>query len=231
MNESQLVGAIKAHIAKGDKAKDKAEQHYIAAGQYLKQLKDDCPDQQTFLEKVEKEIGIGKSRAYELLQIGDGRKTVEEIRADTAKRVAKHEQSCPLANGQNARRPRSLSRAHEGSFAELDGVALEEPASDTMSEPNDEIIEESPAAYYARKVAEIEKLPQEAIYEQAMRLVSRMSLENLDRLPRLVRFFRWLRYEYAFVEGPPSEGYYLTLSSEDGGVRREFHRWSHLQKE
>ena len=34
-------------------AKDKAEQHYISAGQHLKQLKDDCPDQKTFLEKVE----------------------------------------------------------------------------------------------------------------------------------------------------------------------------------
>src|SRR5262249_1827028 len=102
VNESQLVRAIKAHIERGDKAAEKSEQHYIAAGQYLKQLKDNCPDQRTFLEKVEKEIGIGKSRTYELLQIGDGRKTVAELRADTAKRVAKHEQSCPLTNGQNA---------------------------------------------------------------------------------------------------------------------------------
>src|SRR5262249_2338127 len=102
MNESELIRHIKAHIKAGDKAKCKAEDHYIAAGQYLKQLKDDCPDQKTFLEKVEKEIGIGKSRTYELMQIGDGRKTVDEVRADTAKRVAKHEQSRPLANGQNA---------------------------------------------------------------------------------------------------------------------------------
>jgi len=29
MNESQLVRTIKAHIERGDKAKDKAEQHYI----------------------------------------------------------------------------------------------------------------------------------------------------------------------------------------------------------
>jgi hypothetical protein len=78
MNQSQLVRTIKAHIAKGDKAKakDKAEQHYIAAGQYLKQLKDGCPDQKTFLEKVEREI------------VGGGRKTVAEVRADTAKRRA-----------------------------------------------------------------------------------------------------------------------------------------------
>jgi ClpX C4-type zinc finger protein len=94
---------VRAHIAKGDKAKDKAEQHYIAAGQYLKQLKADCPDQKIFLEKVEREIGIGKSRTYELLQIGDGRKTVEQIRADTGERTAKTRalQSRPLRSGQN----------------------------------------------------------------------------------------------------------------------------------
>jgi hypothetical protein len=30
---------VKAHIAAGDKAKDKADQHYISAGQHLKALK------------------------------------------------------------------------------------------------------------------------------------------------------------------------------------------------
>jgi hypothetical protein len=29
MNASQLIRTIKAHIEKGDKARDKAEQHYI----------------------------------------------------------------------------------------------------------------------------------------------------------------------------------------------------------
>jgi hypothetical protein len=32
MSEAQLVRAIKAHIERGDKAKDKADQHYVAAG-------------------------------------------------------------------------------------------------------------------------------------------------------------------------------------------------------
>src|SRR5262249_52533844 len=104
LSQTALISRIKAHIAKGDKAKDKAEQHYIAAGQYLKQLKDDCPDQKTFLEKVEKEIGIGKSRTYELMQIGDGRKTVEEVRADTAKRTANAKAGLKLSasSGQKA---------------------------------------------------------------------------------------------------------------------------------
>jgi hypothetical protein len=140
MNEAQLVRTIKAHIAKGDKAKDKAEQHYIAAGQYLKQLKDDCPDQQTFLEKVEKEIGIGKSRTYELLQIGEGRKTVAEVRADTAKRVAKHVQSRPLANGQNADNPEASAEARKALYAESDdadlGAAAEAAEDELANDPS-----------------------------------------------------------------------------------------------
>jgi len=35
-----IAKLIKAHIEKGDKAKDKAEQHYIAAGLHLKELKE-----------------------------------------------------------------------------------------------------------------------------------------------------------------------------------------------
>ena len=38
MNSRDQIETV-AHIAKGDKAADKAEQHYIAAGQHLKQLK------------------------------------------------------------------------------------------------------------------------------------------------------------------------------------------------
>jgi hypothetical protein len=37
------------------------------------------------------------------LQIADGRKTVEQIRADTAKRVMKHSESSPLADGENSK--------------------------------------------------------------------------------------------------------------------------------
>jgi hypothetical protein len=122
MTESQLIKTIKAHIEKGDKAKDKAEQHYISAGQHLKQSKDDCPDQKTFLEKVEKEIGIGKSRTYELLQIGDGRKTVAEVRADTAKRTADTKDRLKLSatSGQNADDSETSAAAMKAKFAALD---------------------------------------------------------------------------------------------------------------
>jgi hypothetical protein len=72
-----LIRAIKAHIAKGDKAKDKAEQHYIAAGQHLKTLKAGHGGSWAEWEELLKtKIGIGKSRASELMRIADGRKTV-----------------------------------------------------------------------------------------------------------------------------------------------------------
>jgi hypothetical protein len=92
MNEAQLIKKIKAHIAKG-------EQHYISAGLHLTKLKERCPDQATFLALVKDKIGIGKSRTYELLQIADGRKTFEEVKADTAERQEKHRLS--VSNGQN----------------------------------------------------------------------------------------------------------------------------------
>jgi hypothetical protein len=38
-DQARLISTIKAHIAKGDKAAEKAEQHYIAAGQHLATLK------------------------------------------------------------------------------------------------------------------------------------------------------------------------------------------------
>src|SRR5262249_44197607 len=87
---TQLIGLIKAHIAKGDKAKEKADQHYMAAGQHLKALKaehDAAGGTWAEWEELLKEkIDIGKSRASELMQIADGTKTVEQVRADRTER-------------------------------------------------------------------------------------------------------------------------------------------------
>jgi len=98
-NQAQLIKTIKAHIAKGDKAREKADQHYIAAGKYLKELKGDL-SQAEFLEIVREKIGIGKSRTYELLAIADGTKTLADVAASTTKRSQKRVPGCPLRNGQ-----------------------------------------------------------------------------------------------------------------------------------
>src|SRR5262249_20976950 len=60
MNRSHLIRHIKAHIAKGDKSRDKAEQHYVAAGQYLKTLKGST--RRAELEALlQKKVGGGNS--------------------------------------------------------------------------------------------------------------------------------------------------------------------------
>jgi len=85
--QQDLIRTIKAHIAKGDKAADKAEQHYIAAGQHLKTLKAEHTGSWSEWEELLRDrVGIGKSRASELMAIADGTKTLAEVRATTAER-------------------------------------------------------------------------------------------------------------------------------------------------
>ena len=103
MNETQLIKTIKAHIAKGDHAKEKADQHYISAGLHLKELKDRHDGTWAEWEELLKtKIGIGKSRASELMQIADGRKTVEDVREDTNQRKLQHRKRPPFQNGEHA---------------------------------------------------------------------------------------------------------------------------------
>jgi hypothetical protein len=102
--ESKLVRTIKAHIEKGDRATEKAEQHYIAAGQHLKTLK--AAHSGTWAEweaLLKDKIGIGKSRASELMQIADGRKTVEQVRARTAEGMRQiRAKTSPSRDGEKA---------------------------------------------------------------------------------------------------------------------------------
>jgi hypothetical protein len=86
----KLTQQIKACIAAGDKFLGKADQHYAAAGRYLKTLKDSYTGTWIEWEKLLKtKIGIGKSRASELMQIADGTKTAKQVRNASAKRKAK----------------------------------------------------------------------------------------------------------------------------------------------
>src|SRR5262245_41871427 len=72
LQPAQLIDRIRAHIASGDKARDKSDQHYISAGRYLQQLKAQHTGSSAEWEQLLKDrIGIGKSRAYELIAIAD----------------------------------------------------------------------------------------------------------------------------------------------------------------
>jgi hypothetical protein len=100
--------AAKACIAKGDKAAAKADDFYITAGQHLKALKaahDERGGTFAAWEALLRErVGIGKSRASELMQIADGTKTVEGIREATAEKVRqiRAHKSSPVRTGENS---------------------------------------------------------------------------------------------------------------------------------
>ena len=86
MTKEDLINAIKVCLKKSD-------DHWRTAGQHLQQLYATCKreggGQKEFLRITKDEIGIGKSRAYEILAIADGTKTIEEIRAATTQRSQK----------------------------------------------------------------------------------------------------------------------------------------------
>ena len=75
---TELTKRIVALIDKGDKASDKAEQFYIAAGLHLKELKTKI-EQGKWLTYLETKITISRQRASELMQIADGRKSLEGV--------------------------------------------------------------------------------------------------------------------------------------------------------
>jgi hypothetical protein len=100
--DAQLIKRAKAHLVKAEAASEKAQQHFVALSQCLKELRVG-KDQAAFLELVRERIGLGKSRTYELLAIADGTKTAEEVRASGAERKAKQRLSVTSRTGGGGR--------------------------------------------------------------------------------------------------------------------------------
>jgi hypothetical protein len=108
-SEPQLYRTIKVLIEKGDKAKEKANQFYTAAGQHLKTLRAAHKDRGgSWVEweaLVKEKCGIGKSRASELMQIADGTKTVNGVRDRAAESMRQSRaQISPQRCGESQRR-------------------------------------------------------------------------------------------------------------------------------
>jgi hypothetical protein len=81
---------IADHLQRARKAEEKAEQHYIAVLQLLEKAKQDC-DEGGFAAFQEKFCpDLGRSRVFELKAIATGKKTLEDTRAATRERVARH---------------------------------------------------------------------------------------------------------------------------------------------
>jgi hypothetical protein len=85
--QARIIKTIKVHIVAGDKAADKADQHYRSAGQWLATIKKQhAGTWDEWEELLKTRVGISTGRASELMQIADGRKTIKQLRdADAAK--------------------------------------------------------------------------------------------------------------------------------------------------
>ena len=88
--------AINALVTKLEYAERKVDEYQRTIGQHIAAIKKARPDD--WQQVIEAECKIKKSRAYELLRIGDGTKTVEETRAKTTERSRRH-RAIPLRNG------------------------------------------------------------------------------------------------------------------------------------
>src|SRR5262249_27220023 len=82
-----LARRVKALIDKGDRAAEKAEQFYKSAGIHIKEIKDQSDDWETIIRQ---ECDIGRSRAYELMAIADGKTTLKKVRAAANERKKVH---------------------------------------------------------------------------------------------------------------------------------------------
>jgi hypothetical protein len=76
-------------LAQADKAAYDYEVKTQTAAAMVVEAKAMCEEYKFAFTKFTKTIGLGKSRAYELLAIAEGRKTLDEVRAATAARQRK----------------------------------------------------------------------------------------------------------------------------------------------
>jgi hypothetical protein len=85
-----LAKNIATHLDKARKAEEKAQQHYIAAAKYLAEAQAACDESgfKAFQEKFCPDIG--RSRAYELLAVVRGKKTLGEVKDSTRERQRRH---------------------------------------------------------------------------------------------------------------------------------------------
>jgi hypothetical protein len=145
---------VRTHLAKGDQAAEKAEQHYIAAALTLKALKE--AHKRTWEEweaKVKEKAGMGAPRASEIMQLADGRKTLEGLRTSEAERKRLQRERKKISSG----RPEETAPKRKRTTGAMTGtpitraacMAAPEPEPEPPTDPAD-IIEQCVAHVVAR---------------------------------------------------------------------------------
>jgi hypothetical protein len=141
-DEEQRWRAARECIAKGDKAQRKADDWYITAGQHLKALKAEHDKRNgTWTEweiLLKEKVGIRKTRASELMAIADGRKDVEQVRADANKRKIEHRKKVsPFRNGESAPEPEAAG--DEAMKIEAATEARKQPTKKVATPPDNDL--------------------------------------------------------------------------------------------
>jgi hypothetical protein len=101
MTQDELAKTIKSLVEKGDRAKEKSDQFYMAAGLHLLTLRAEHKGTWAEWEElVRQKCGIGKSRASELMRIAGGHTTVAEVRSDKAESMRNVRAASPQRGGE-----------------------------------------------------------------------------------------------------------------------------------
>src|SRR5262245_35766174 len=79
-----LISAIIEELTQGEKTERKDSKDFRSAGRRLKELKTSTASWAEWETLLKTKIGISTGRASELMQVGDSRKTVGELRASNA---------------------------------------------------------------------------------------------------------------------------------------------------
>jgi hypothetical protein len=156
-----IIDQINAHLRKVehyetlvDRNKEKREQHKLAVGLLLQDLKKLSPNM--WEELAADYCDVRRSRAYELLRIADGKTTDEATRAATAARVRNHRSSKSVTSACNGLAP--PARAGDVMVEEpIDPVTVPPVAGNDVN--NDESAGKVRAAHAAREPGDPDGLP------------------------------------------------------------------------
>jgi hypothetical protein len=170
---SRDVRAINALVEKVDQHEGKIEQYYRSIGQHIAAIKTARPGD--WLTVVDTECNLKKTRAYDLLAIASGTKTVEQVRGASALRVREsRKKEIPLRSGQNQRSPaHTVSGNDQDPYSSADAMKekfAEADAKEAMQEEEVRAESGDPGKY------------QDALYNKICNLVGRLAEDTRKKL-------------------------------------------------
>jgi len=159
-------------------AERKVEEYQRSIGQHIASIKAVRPNDWEKIVKVN--CKLGRSRAYELLAIADGTKTVKQTRAEKAGSVRRLRARRPLRSGQTTTAPVEVEQANDDD-APTDAAALAK-----------EIVAVVPRKWDGRvpgcspqpkPAGEVERVRRQGLLNRAAEAVFLARYDDLDSLP------------------------------------------------